>query len=153
MCVRCCRGQEGGGKGGRGAGKSGGVEEGISKRESERESFSACAVCIYSYEYLYVCMHVCIYVYTCLCVCVCVRVRVDGSQEGGHTLRAWLIEAREPELREEPQKGPTKPTLLIQAHGAGRDRRSWLRHTSFLRAAGYACLAFDFTDHGTYCTN
>jgi hypothetical protein len=78
-------------------------------------------------------------------------VCVDAKQEGGHTLRGWLIEPLQPQEQKEPQKRPTtKSTLLIQAHGAGRDRRSWLRHTSFLRGAGYACLAFDFTDHGSF---
>ena len=34
-------------------------------------------------------------------------------------------------------------------HGAGRERRAWLRHTPFLNKAGYSCLSFDYSDHGT----
>ena len=105
---------------------------------------------------MYACMCVCVCIHTYVCtyirvsLCVCVYVCVDAKQEGGHTLRAWLIESVEFQEQKVPQKGPTKSTLVIQSHGAGRDRRSWLRHTSFLRGAGYACLAFDFTDHGSF---
>ena len=42
-----------------------------------------------------------------------------------------------------------KKTLIIMSHGACRDRRAWLRHTPFLLKAGYTCLSFDYSDHGT----
>eukprot|EP00277_Geminigera_cryophila_P015289 CAMPEP_0179453304 /NCGR_PEP_ID=MMETSP0799-20121207/37248_1 /TAXON_ID=46947 /ORGANISM="Geminigera cryophila, Strain CCMP2564" /LENGTH=391 /DNA_ID=CAMNT_0021250209 /DNA_START=187 /DNA_END=1362 /DNA_ORIENTATION=- len=60
---------------------------------------------------------------------------------------------RDPELRgwkfNPPPESPDKNTLVIMAHGAGRDRRAWLRHTPFLLKAGYTCMSFDFSDHGT----
>ena len=34
------------------------------------------------------------------------------------------------------------------SHGAGRDRRSWLRHCVFLTSNGYTCLLYDSRNHG-----
>jgi len=39
-------------------------------------------------------------------------------------------------------------TCVVCVHGAGRDRRAWLRHLPFLRRAGFGVLQFDCREHG-----
>ena len=48
-----------------------------------------------------------------------------------HTATHCNAQNRDPELRgwkfNPPPESPDKNTLVIMAHGAGRDRRAWLR--------------------------
>ncbi len=37
---------------------------------------------------------------------------------------------------------------IILSHGAGRDRRAWMRHCKFLISNGYTCLLYDSRNHG-----
>jgi pimeloyl-ACP methyl ester carboxylesterase len=37
----------------------------------------------------------------------------------------------------------------VAVHGAGRDRRAFLRHTPRLHAAGFSVVLFDCREHGT----
>eukprot|EP00802_Teleaulax_amphioxeia_P006954 Tamp_06960.p1 GENE.Tamp_06960~~Tamp_06960.p1 ORF type:complete len:449 (+),score=61.56 Tamp_06960:152-1348(+) len=78
-----------------------------------------------------------------------VDITIPADLDGEHTLRAWLFEASDAAQAGQETRQTRKRTLIIQSHGAGRDRRSWLRHTPFLLKAGYTCISFDFTDHGT----
>eukprot|EP01061_Rhynchopus_euleeides_P019778 TRINITY_DN32452_c0_g1_i1.p1 TRINITY_DN32452_c0_g1~~TRINITY_DN32452_c0_g1_i1.p1 ORF type:complete len:573 (+),score=209.09 TRINITY_DN32452_c0_g1_i1:59-1720(+) len=58
-------------------------------------------------------------------------------ESDSYTLRGWWI----------PNSGAEK--CLIFVHGGGRDRRAWLRHIEmFHKQSGYACLLFDFREHG-----
>ena len=57
---------------------------------------------------------------------------VDGS-----TLRGWWI----------PAAAPAK-AAVVAVHGAGGDRREFLRHTPLLHRAGYAVLLFDCREQG-----
>lgn len=57
------------------------------------------------------------------------------------TLRGWLIYASS--VSEPSRKA------VVCVHGAGRDRRAFLRHSSFLAEAGYDVLLFDCSNHGT----
>ena len=50
-----------------------------------------------------------------------------AKQDGEHTLRAWLFEASDAAQAGQETRQTRKRTLIIQSHGAGRDRRSWLR--------------------------
>lgn len=62
----------------------------------------------------------------------------------GTTLRAWFIPSNR------TAKSSFKPhnNMVVFVHGAGRDRRSFLRHAQHFVAEGYACLLFDFSEHG-----
>lgn len=66
---------------------------------------------------------------------------VEFPSESGEILRGWL-------MRGAQSQNGTRETVLIFSHGAGRDRRAWLRHTPFLLDHGYTCLSFDFRGHG-----
>lgn len=66
---------------------------------------------------------------------------VEIPAAAGCVVRGWLIPP--------PDKSNDRNTVLIMSHGAGRDRRAWLRHCPFLIKAGYTCLVFDFRNHGT----
>jgi len=57
---------------------------------------------------------------------------VDGS-----TLRGWLVPGR-----------PGATAAVVTVHGAGADRRDFLRHLPLLHEAGYAVLQFDCREHG-----
>lgn len=63
-------------------------------------------------------------------------VRIPAA---GGSLSAWLI----------PPRGSTPArTAVACVHGAGRDRRAWLRHAAFLAAAGADVLLVDCLSHG-----
>lgn len=65
------------------------------------------------------------------------EVEVDGPC--GRTLRGWFV----------PARGGARPDVcLLMVHGAGRDRRAWLRHLPVFQRAGYPCLLFDCSGHG-----
>lgn len=66
---------------------------------------------------------------------------VEICTPSGCTLHGWMIPAK--------NGSSNRNTILIMSHGAGRDRRAWLRHCPFLIEAGYSCLMFDFRNHGT----
>lgn len=67
---------------------------------------------------------------------------VEFQAESGETIRGWLMPGV-------ASAGNGKIVrVIICSHGAGRDRRAWLRHMPFLLKAGYTCLAFDFRSHG-----
>jgi pimeloyl-ACP methyl ester carboxylesterase len=53
-------------------------------------------------------------------------------------LRGWFIEA--------PDK--SKKLCMVCCHGAGRDRRAWLRHIPSILKSGCAVLLFDLQEHG-----
>lgn len=55
----------------------------------------------------------------------------------GLTLRGWFVAGKSP-----------RGVGLVCVHGAGRDRRAWLRQLPFLVDAGYSCLLFDLREHG-----
>jgi len=62
---------------------------------------------------------------------------VDFPAADGSALRGWWV----------PALGPTESVVVV-VHGAGGDRREFLRHTSLLHRAGYAVLLFDCREHG-----
>jgi len=62
---------------------------------------------------------------------------VDFPAADGSTLRGWWV----------PARGPTE-SAVVAVHGAGGDRREFLRHTPLLHRAGYAVLLFDCREHG-----
>ena len=64
---------------------------------------------------------------------------VEIESKGGAMLRGWIIH---------PTRASKCSGLLICTHGAGRDRRAWLRHAPFLLDEGYTILVFDFRGHG-----
>lgn len=64
---------------------------------------------------------------------------VSFSSPGGYTLRGWYVPAA---------PGKQSPMGIVFGHGGGRDRRSWMRHLPMFRQAGFACLLFDFREHG-----
>mmetsp|Transcript_5176 Transcript_5176/g.9027 ORF Transcript_5176/g.9027 Transcript_5176/m.9027 type:complete len:441 (+) Transcript_5176:143-1465(+) len=51
-------------------------------------------------------------------------------------LRGWFIPCKD------------SNNVVVCAHGAGRDRRNFLRHSKVLHAEGYSVLLFDFSEHG-----
>lgn len=53
-------------------------------------------------------------------------------------MHGWLVPG--------PQGGGAVGLVLV--HGAGRDRRAWLRHVPVFHAAGYTLLLFDCSGHG-----
>jgi len=64
-------------------------------------------------------------------------VEIDGPY--GSTLRGWFI----------PAKAQTNSTRAVVAvHGAGLDRREFLKLTPILHNAGYNILLFDCREHG-----
>lgn len=64
------------------------------------------------------------------------------------TLRAWLVPAQKINgLPDSPLSNPS-PIAIACVHGGGRDRRAFLRHSSFLANAGYDVLLFDCSNHG-----
>jgi len=66
-------------------------------------------------------------------------VEVLCSQSGGvDRLRGWHV----------PAAKATAPTCIVCVHGAGRDRRNFLRHTPHLHEAGHGVLLCDFGEHG-----
>jgi fermentation-respiration switch protein FrsA (DUF1100 family) len=62
---------------------------------------------------------------------------VEFETENGATLRGWWIPG---------QPGATAGVVTV--HGAGADRRDFLRHLPILYAAGYPVLMFDCREHG-----
>lgn len=62
---------------------------------------------------------------------------VSFGSARGTTVHAWWI----------PQGQPGAPTV-VYAPGAGQDRREGLRFVSAVRAAGWAMLMLDLTNHG-----
>lgn len=87
------------------------------------------------------------------------------------TLRAWLIPSRlafpvishgsqTPEYHSSTSNSSSEGSVnasdctpsqvaVVCVHGAGRDRRAFLRHSKFLSQAGYDVLLFDCGNHGT----
>ena len=59
-----------------------------------------------------------------------------------YTLRAWHIVGQS-------LGGCTPRTLVVLVHGAGRDRRTFMRHTPVFFNAGYSTLLIDCREHGT----
>lgn len=67
---------------------------------------------------------------------------VEFPSLSGAVLRGWYIPA--------PAHSPQAHTrrTIVFVHGAGRDRRTFLRHAADFLEEGYACLLFDFSEHG-----
>ncbi|MCA9511072.1 MAG: alpha/beta hydrolase [Myxococcales bacterium] len=63
---------------------------------------------------------------------------VEFAGPGGSTLRGWWVPGR-----------PLARIGVVTVHGAGGDRRDFLRHLPLLRGAGYPVLMFDCREHGT----
>lgn len=61
------------------------------------------------------------------------------SNTVGLTLRGWFVPATTPS---------PSPNMVVFVHGAGQDRRSFLRHCRHFIENGYSCLLFDFSEHG-----
>jgi len=67
-----------------------------------------------------------------------------NSRHDGHSfiLRAWFVKPR-------IMDGQTAAkTCIVCTHGAGRDRRAFLRHIPIFYEANYAVILFDCRDHG-----
>lgn len=56
----------------------------------------------------------------------------------GTTLHGWFVPATRPHAQR----------MVVFVHGAGTDRRAFLRHTQHFIERGYSCLLFDFSEHG-----
>jgi pimeloyl-ACP methyl ester carboxylesterase len=65
----------------------------------------------------------------------------NKTGEPAHTLRGWHIPARN-------RTEPGADTGILCLHGAGRDRRAFLRHSPSLHAAGYGVALLDMREHG-----
>ena len=63
-----------------------------------------------------------------------------GRRIESYHLRGWYI----PSARAR--------TLVILVHGAGRDRRTFMRHAPIFHAGGYSTLLIDCREHGTSTT-
>jgi fermentation-respiration switch protein FrsA (DUF1100 family) len=62
---------------------------------------------------------------------------VEFAARDGSTLRGWYV----PSV-------PQARAGVVAVHGAGSDRREFLRHVPFLHEAGYPVLLFDCREHG-----
>lgn len=62
---------------------------------------------------------------------------VELGTAGGARLRGWLVPG-----------APGARVAVVTVHGAGADRREFLRHVPVLHAAGYPVLLFDCREHG-----
>lgn len=72
-----------------------------------------------------------------------VEAKADAPHKPRHerfTLHGWHVPA--------PSTSSKAKICIVLVHGAGRDRRAWLRHMPFLHSAGYGLLAFDCREHG-----
>lgn len=67
---------------------------------------------------------------------------VEFPSPSGAILRGWYIPAPI-----HTQQAHTR-RMIVFVHGAGRDRRTFLRHAAIFLERGYACLLFDFSEHG-----
>lgn len=59
-----------------------------------------------------------------------------------YSLRGWLIPGKS-------FGGSVSRTLIVLVHGAGRDRRNFMRHSPVFHEAGYTTLLIDCREHGT----
>lgn len=67
------------------------------------------------------------------------EVEIPHMLSGGvDRLRGWHV----------PAKKSTARTCIVCVHGAGRDRRNFLRHTPHLHEAGHGVLLCDLGEHG-----
>eukprot|EP00871_Galdieria_phlegrea_P000109 jgi/Galph1/1099/GphlegSOOS_G5759.1 len=62
---------------------------------------------------------------------------VEFLNSRNQKLRGWFV----------PAKNSTK-LMVVCVHGAGRDRRAFLRHTAMLHSANLDVLLFDLSEHG-----
>ena len=58
----------------------------------------------------------------------------------GLTLRGWFVQPLSDVQKSE--------NMIVFLHGAGRDRRNFLRHAQEFLKHGFSVLLFDFSDHG-----
>ncbi|EME31271.1 uncharacterized protein Gasu_15100 [Galdieria sulphuraria] len=63
--------------------------------------------------------------------------KVEFYNSQNKILRGWFVCAKKP-----------KKCMVVCVHGAGRDRRAFLRHTAMLHAANFDVLLFDLSEHG-----
>jgi len=68
-------------------------------------------------------------------------VEFQGAE--GRTLRGWFVPV--PEYVEDKSR---EKIMIVCVHGAGRDRRAFLRHSQIFAEAGYPILMFDLSEHG-----
>jgi pimeloyl-ACP methyl ester carboxylesterase len=61
-----------------------------------------------------------------------------GRGTENKVLRGWFVEATD----------KSKKVCMVCMHGAGRDRRAWLRHIPSILKTGSAVLLFDCQEHG-----
>lgn len=61
------------------------------------------------------------------------------SPDVGTILRGWFVPATQTFC---------SSRFLVFVHGAGQDRRAFLRHLPVFLRSGYSCLLFDFSEHG-----
>lgn len=66
---------------------------------------------------------------------------VEFPAADGSTLRGWHVPA--------PADAPNDGAGIVTVHGAGDDRRGFLRHLPLLHEAGYPVVLFDCREHGT----
>lgn len=66
---------------------------------------------------------------------------IEFPAADGSTLRGWHV----PAAPEAPHDGAG----IVTVHGAGDDRRGFLRHLPLLHEAGYPVVLFDCREHGT----
>ena len=65
---------------------------------------------------------------------------VEFESVCGHTLRGWFIDRRQQQQRDGNAPRSKDDMIVIFAHGGGRDRRAFLRHTPIVCADGeYVC--------------
>jgi len=65
---------------------------------------------------------------------------VEFTNADGCTLRGWFITGY--------VDGVASKEVVVAVHGAGRDRRAFLRHSEVLVRNGFSVLLFDFSEHG-----
>jgi len=69
-------------------------------------------------------------------------VEFQGGGKQDHKCRGWLVDRRE------TAAGKTRSVAVVFVHGGGRDRRAFLRHSSWVCQAGYSALLYDSRGHG-----
>lgn len=62
---------------------------------------------------------------------------VEFTNSKNKVLRGWFVPAKK-----------SKSCMVVCVHGAGRDRRAFLRHAAMLHDANLDVLLFDLSEHG-----
>lgn len=68
------------------------------------------------------------------------HVEFRSGGEHPHRCRGWLVDRR--------RTPGARPVAVVFVHGGGRDRRAFLRHSTWVCREGYSALMYDSRGHG-----